>query len=394
MKTSNFKQSINRKNSSSVKWDLIEMNHYPEETIPLWVADMDFKTDPHVVEALQAQLDHGIFGYHLPIEGYHQAVLDWCLKRHHADLSQATMINTHGVVNGIATSIVALTNPKDHVLILEPVYHPFKRLILDNDRMVSISNLLLNDGYYQMNLKEIELLIQKDKVKMLIFCSPHNPVGRVWKKDELVSLMEICLKHHVIVLSDEIHMDFVYPIQTHHMLVTLDPRYEAYVLTFISASKTFNLADSKIAQLFVYNQEYSKKIKEVYDRLGMSSVSGWSQVAQKAAYKYGDEFADELMEMIVFNKELVENKLKQAKSQIKIIQPEGLYLLWLDFRAFKKDPKQIMDQLLYQAKVWLNDGSSFGDSGSGFFRMNIATTPDIVEEAITRIISVFDAPTV
>ena len=390
MKTKQFNRPTQRKNTNSVKWDLIKLQEYPEDTIPLWVADMDFQTDAHVIEALQQKIDHQIFGYHLPVDGYQQAVVDWCKTRHNADLSEATMINTFGVVNGVATSIFALTNPKDHILIFEPVYHPFKRLIEENDRITTISNLVFNENQYTMNFEEVKRLIELDDVKMLILCSPHNPVGRVWHKDELITLMEICLKNDVIVLSDEIHMDFVYPNHYHHMLVALDKRYQNNVLTFVSASKTFNLADTKIAQLFVYNQDFVSKINEVYKRLGLSSPTGWSQVAQKAAYEHGADYADQLMKTIVSNKELVVNLLKQANSKIKVIEPEGMYLLWLDFRAYQKDPEQIMDQLLYQAKVWLNNGSIFGELGSGFFRMNLATNSALLEEATRRIIEVFD----
>lgn len=394
MKNNHFNYPVQRKNTCSVKWDLIKLQGYPEDVIPLWVADTDFQTEPHVIKALQKKLDHQLFGYHLPVDGYKQAVLNWCKTRHNADLSEATIINTFGVVNGIATSIAALTDLGDHILIFEPVYHPFKRLIEDNQRNTTISNLVFDGTKYMMDFKEIEQLIVRDNVKMVIFCSPHNPVGRVWLEEESNALMELCVQYNVIVLSDEIHMDFVYPNHQHRMLVTLDPKYQEHVLTFISASKTFNLADTKIAQLVVYNPHFVEKINDVYKRLGLSSMSGWSQVAQEAAYTHGGHYADQLMNVIVSNKELVVGMLKQANSKIKVVEPEGMYLLWLDFRAYKKDPEQIMDQLLYEAKVWLNNGSIFGESGNGFFRMNLATRPELLEEATQRIIRIFDESTV
>jgi cystathionine beta-lyase len=394
MKKDYFTQPVNRKDTHSIKWDLIKLHEYPKDVIPLWVADMDFKTEPKIVEALQKKVDHKIFGYHLPIGGYHQSVVDWCFIRHQADLSQATMISTFGVVNGVATCIETLTKSKDHILIFEPVYHPFKRLIEDNNRIASINELVLSNGLYTMDFEALEDIIQHDDVKMVILCSPHNPIGRVWKKEELEALMEVCMKYNLIVLSDEIHMDFVYPHHQHHVLVTLNTTYQKHVITLTSASKTFNLADTKVAQLFVYNQDYATKIKDFYQRLGLYSVSGWSQSAQEAAFKYGADYADELMRVIVSNKEKVVSMLEQANSKIKVIEPEGLYLLWLDFRAYKKDPEEIMDQLLYQAKVWLNNGSMFGKSGKGFFRMNLATTPELIEEATRRIIDSFDQPKV
>lgn len=390
MKNNHFNQKVNRKNTHSVKWDLIKPLNYPENTIALWVADMDFKVDPMIIEALQQKIDHAIFGYHLPIKEYQQSVCHWLFTRHQADLSKATMISTHGVVNGIAMCIETLTNPNDAVLILEPVYHPFKELIIKNNRKASIQNLKLEQGQYGIDYKQLEETIIRDDVKMMIFCSPHNPVGKVWSKQELISIMDICMKYDVLVISDEIHMDFVYPTNTHHVLVSLNKKYQDYVITLVSASKTFNLADTKIAELFVYQQQYASKITQFIERLGLSSVSGLSQVAQQAAYTYGSDYVDELLKVIANNKQIVESMLKQANSKIKIIEPQGLYLLWLDFRAYKKDPEAIMDQLLYKANVWLNNGSMFGESGQGFFRMNLASTPDLIQEATHRIIQAFD----
>ncbi|NLA78588.1 MAG: aminotransferase class I/II-fold pyridoxal phosphate-dependent enzyme, partial [Erysipelothrix sp.] len=315
-------------------------------------------------------------------------ILSWCSSRHNADLSEATLITTPGVVSGIGAVINALTDENDGILIMEPVYHPFRRMIEVNKRRTVVSELSLNDGYYTLNMKDIEEKIVNEAVKMVIFCTPANPIGRVWTIQELKQVADVCQKHGVILISDEIHMDFVFPQAKHHMLVTLNPAYRDFVITLISASKTFNLADTHTSQLFVYNQTYVEKIEQIYARLGITRQSGFALEAQAAAYRNGHQYVDDVNAVILENKKIVETILEPTK--IKITKSEGLYLLWLDFRAYKKDVNDIMDLLLNKAHVWLINGEVFGKSGTGFFRMNIASDPMLVKEACTRMAAVFN----
>ncbi len=377
-----------RKNTNSLKWDSILLNGYSEQVIPMWVADMDFISEPHAIVALEKKVAQKTYGYGLEDQGYREAILSWCSSRHNADLSEATLITTPGVVSGIGAVINALTDENDGILIMEPVYHPFRRMIEVNKRRTVVSELSLNDGYYTLNMKDIEEKIINEAVKMVIFCTPANPIGRVWTIQELKQVADVCQKHGVILISDEIHMDFVFPQAKHHMLVTLNPAYRDFVITLISASKTFNLADTHTSQLFVYNQTYVEKIEQIYARLGITRHSGFALEAQAAAYRNGHQYVDDVNAVILENKKIVETLLEPTK--IKITKSEGLYLLWLDFRAYKKDANDIMNLLLNKAHVWLINGEVFGKSGTGFFRMNIASDPMLVKEACTRIAAVFN----
>lgn len=377
-----------RKNTNSVKWDSITKKGYPDKVIPMWVADMDFISEPHAIEMLKKKIDQKTFGYSFEDNNYRDAILSWCKTRHNADLSKATLITTPGVVSAIGAIINALTKEGDGILIMEPVYHPFRRMIEVNERKTVVSELVFHQGHYQLNLVDIKNKIVEHGVKLMIFCSPANPVGRVWTLSELRAIADLCQSYGVILISDEIHMDFVFDEYKHHMLVSLKPSYEDFVITLISATKTFNLADTHTSQLFVFNQDYAQKIQRIYERLGINVQSSFAIEAQMAAYQHGHQYVDYINQIILENKKLVENTLKDTK--IKITRSEGLYLLWLDFRAYQKDAQELMDILLYQAKVWLINGEVFGSSGSGFFRMNIASDPKLIEEACQRIVSVFN----
>lgn len=387
MKTNILNKSVSRKQTNSIKWDSISKMGYGEDVIPMWVADMDFLSEPHAIDAINNKIQHGILGYSFVDDEYEQAVKSWCLKYHQTDLSEATLISTPGVVSGIGACIQALTSKNDSVLIMEPVYHPFRKMIEINQRKVVVSELEYHDLRYTMNFVDIEAKIKKENVKMIIFCSPHNPVGRVWTKSELIQLASLCHKYQVVLISDEIHMDFVFPSFKHTMLVGIDQSYQDFVITLVSASKTFNLADTHMSQLFVYHDDYASKIKDVYNQLGLSHLSSLGIEAQKEAYKHGKEYINQVNEIIYSNRSIVMDTLKDTK--IRIIEAEGLYLLWLDFSDYKKEPSQLMDILIRQAKVWLHNGEVFGKSGKGFFRMNIATNPEIVQKACNQIRDTF-----
>jgi len=387
MKTKIIDHHVSRKDTNSIKWDSVEKLGYPKDVIPMWVADMDFLSEPHAVAVLQEKSNHGILGYSFADDDYEKAVKKWCWDNHQTDLSKATLISTPGVVSAVGACIQALTNQEDTVLIMEPVYHPFRKMIEINQRKVVVSELVIDSMSYKMDFADIESKIVLNNVKMVVFCSPHNPVGRVWTKEELLQLAQLCNTHQVVLISDEIHMDFVYPNHTHAMLVGLDTSYQEFVITLISASKTFNLADTHTSQLFVFNQLYADKIQQVYNKLGLNRLSSIGIEAQKQAYTHGQVYVKQVNETIQENRKIV-NKVF-ADTKIKVMNSEGLYLLWLDFRAYEKEPSQLMELLIQQAKVWLINGEVFGKSGQGFFRMNIATSPQLVLKACNQIKEVF-----
>ncbi len=387
MKTKINDSSLSRKQTNSIKWDSLEKMGFDKDVIPMWVADMDFLSEPHAVAAINEKVEHGVLGYSFTTDEYDKAVKSWCLNNHQTDLENATLISTPGVVSGIGACIQALTNEKDAILIMEPVYHPFRKMIEINKRKVVVSELEMYDFSYKINFDDIETKLKLEHVKMVIFCSPHNPVGRVWTKDELNQLASLCKEYNVLLLSDEIHMDFVYPKYKHTMLVGLDQSYQDFVITLISASKTFNLADTHTSQLFVYNQKHAKKIQHVYEKLGLNRLSAIGTLAQQQAYKNGKAYVEQVNQIIWNNRKIVLDTLQDTK--IQVTNSQGLYLLWLDFRAYKKEPSELMDLLIQQAKVWLHNGEIFGKSGQGFFRMNIATNPERVLKACTQIKHVF-----
>lgn len=390
MKKDKFNQLKNRKNSNCIKWDLMTKLNYDPDVIPMWVADTDFETDDAVIDALKERVDHKLFGYHLSHDQYKDAIVSWCAIRHHTTIDPRAILSTPGVVSAIAATIQALTKKDDAIMIFEPVYHPFKKMIQINNRHVVVSELLCDEtNHYSINFEDMDYQIKHQHVKMMIFCSPHNPVGRVWTQEELHQLAQICQMHNVILVSDEIHMDFVYTPHQHHMLIGLDDAYKDFVITLISASKTFNLADTKTSQAIIYNTSYYRSISHEFEKLGITTTSGWGQIAQQAAYTHGGHYVDQMIEHLQTNKQIVIDLLQDNDSLIKVTDSEGLYLLWLDFRAYKKDHQELMDILLKQAKVWLHNGSIFGQTGHGFFRMNIATSTTLVKQATQQIIDVF-----
>lgn len=391
MKTLNnsLHQLKKRKQTDSIKWDLHYKMGFDNDVIPMWVADMDFISEPHASEALANYAKHGLFGYTLEPEDYRFAIDQWCMTRHQVDVSKAKLITSLGVVNAIAMIIQACTKQNDDILIMEPVYHPFRKMIEINKRNCVVSALKLNHNHYEMDFDDIRQKIREHHVKMIIFCSPHNPVGRVWTKTELIQLADLCKEYNVLLLSDDIHMDFIYPKHKHHMIISLNDEYKNFVITTISASKSFNLADTHVAQILVFNDNIASKIQHHFDKLGLNRSSKMVQEMQKEAYLHGSQYMDEVMSIVVNNAQIVKEILKDTK--IKIIEPEGTYLLWLDFRAYHKKASQLMDMLINDAKVWLINGATFGDSGEGFFRMNIATSSELVTKASKQIKETFIA---
>lgn len=386
----NFDTVVERKNTKSLKYDFAVKRGMPEDILPLWVADMDFKVADEILEAMQRQLDHGIFGYSESDDGYIKAVRAWMQKRHGFHIHKKWIVKTPGIVYAIAMAVQAYTTEGESVLIQPPVYYPFRSVIEDNGRKVIENPLVMGaDGRFHFDYEDLERKIIENNVKLFLFCSPHNPVSRVWTKNELQKIADLCIKHDVIVFCDEIHQDFVYGNHKHTVFLNVDERLHDRTIIATSPSKTFNLAGVQASNLFIPNRELRQKLIGRIHASGYSQLNVFGLISCEAAYTYGEIWLDELREYLTDNIRFVKEFLKSELPTVKLIDPEGTYLLWLDFRALGLQEQQINKKMVMEAKVWLDHGTMFGVQGDGFQRINIACPRVTLERALIQMKSVF-----
>ena len=380
-----FNKIINRNNTKSLKYDFAKERNMPEDLLPLWVADMDFQTSPEIIEALNKAVSHGIYGYSEGKEEYFDAVYYWYNDNFNWQVKKEWLIKTPGVVFAIVLAINALTNEGDSVLIQNPVYYPFTEVIIDNNRKLVNNSLVRNGKKYEIDFEDFEKKIIENNVKLFILCSPHNPVGRVWKKWELEKIGNICLKHNVKIVSDEIHSDFVYPKNKHIVFSSLDEKYQNITITCTAPTKTFNLAGLQISNIFIPNLEIRKKVLKQLDKVGYSQVNLMGLVACQAAYKYGRQWLNELKLYLLDNLNFLRDYLETNIPQIKLIEPEGTYLIWLDCSALGFEDKELEKFIVEKAKLWLDSGYIFGKEGEGFQRINIACPRETLKKALEQL---------
>lgn len=381
----NFDQIIDRKNTDSIKYDFALQRGKPDGILPLWVADMDFKTPACVTDALVEKSRHGIFGYSESGQDYIETLQNWFSLYFNWEIQPNWLIKTPGVVCALCTAIRALTNKGDAILIQQPVYYPFGESVLANERSLVVNQLIYQDSRYLIDFKDFENKIIQNKVKLFILCSPHNPVGRVWTKEELVLLGDICVKHGVVVISDEIHADFVYPGHRHLVFAALKPEFQEIAVTCTAPTKTFNLAGLQISNIFIANKKLRDLFKQETVKSGYSQLNIMGITACKAAYQGGGEWLDGLKGYLVENLNFVRCFLLQNLPQIKLVEPEGTYLVWLDFKELGLNKKQLEDLIVNKARLWLDGGGMFGAGGEGFQRINIACPRSILEKALTQL---------
>jgi cystathionine beta-lyase len=380
-----FDTIIDRRNTNCVKHDFMEEHGKPKDVIPLWVADMDFQTVPAIIERLKRTVEHGIFGYSHAKEGYFKAIEGWYGSRFGWKLQEHWLVKTPGVVNAIATSIRAFTKENEAVLIQQPVYHPFSSTVLANHRRLVNSPLVLRDGRYEIDFEDFETKIREENVKLFILCSPHNPVGRVWTKEELTRIGEICLRHQVLVVSDEIHSDFVYPGHVHTVFASINEAFAQNCITCTAPSKTFNLAGLQASNIIIPNEGLRKRFTETMRKAGIGELNVMALAACQAAYEEGEEWLEQLKSYLHGNVSFVGQFLKERLPQIRLIEPEGTYLIWLDFRGLGLNNEDLEDFIVNKAGLWLSAGDMFGREGEGFERMNIACPRAILEQAFNRL---------
>jgi cysteine-S-conjugate beta-lyase len=379
MNMKHVKFKTDRFNTHSRKYDSITMNRYPEDTIPLWVADMDIEVDERILNGLHSYLDEKILGYNLETSEYTQSITDYLKRRHQCNIEPSWILTTPNVVSSINACLLSLTQPNDGILILEPVYMPFFKSVEATGRQVVFSSLVHQSNGYVMDFDDIEQKIKDYNVKMVIFCSPHNPVGRVWSEDELVRFVKLMNQYQVLIISDEIHMDFIFKGYKHLPLISFDEN----VIMLMSASKTFNLASAHVSQIIVKDPNIRKRIMSVYQQLGLFHSVELGIRATTIAYKDCDDYIDELCEVIESNVSLVKECLKDTC--ISLVKMEGTYLMWLKVHSCGFSSTRLQKRLVREAHVWLHDGSIFGPTGEGYLRLNCATSPQLLKEACERI---------
>lgn len=381
----NFDEIIERKGTDCLKYDFTVKRGKPEDVLPFWVADMDFRTTSHVEDALIERAKHGIFGYSESQEDYFHAIAGWMHRRHHWDVEPDWLIKTPGVVFALAMAVKAFTEAGDCVLIQQPVYYPFSEVIQDNGRVVVSNDLYLGtDNRYHMDLEDFEQKIVEHHVKLFLLCNPHNPSGRVFTREELTGMGEICLKHGVTVVCDEIHNDFVFQGE-HTVFASIKKEYADISVTCTSPSKTFNLASMLISNIFIPNEKLRQRFQHEVNAAGISQLSVLGLVATQAAYEHGDEWYEKMMAYVKSNIDYARNYVEEYLPGVKMINGEGTYLVWLDFRGTGIETEELDRRIIYDAKLWLDSGKIFGKTGEGFQRINVAAPRKTITECFERI---------
>ncbi len=380
-----FDSVTDRRGTKSLKYDFAKRRGMPEDVLPLWVADMDFKTSSYIEDALVKQARHGIFGYSEVQRPYFEIVSAWMKKHHDWEVQENWLVKTPGVVFALAMAVKAYTEPGDGVLIQMPVYYPFSEVIEDNGRKVVSNTLYLGeDNRYHIDFADFEKKIIEEKIKLFFLCSPHNPVGRIWTGEELTRLGDICVKHHVIVVSDEIHQDFAFQ-GKHLVFAGLKKEYEEISLVCTSPSKTFNLAGMPLSNIFIPNRELKHTFCKELDAAGISQLGVMGLVACEAAYGRGEEWYQAMRSYVAENIAFTQKYVKERLPGVRMVEHEGTYLVWLDFRGTGLSAEELDERIVYQAKLWLDSGKIFGESGRGFQRINVACPRSVLSEALERI---------
>ena len=380
--TFNLDEIINRSNTASLKYDGRQSMFGNADVIPLWVADMDFATAPAITHALLDRAIHPIYGYSVFPESMFNAVINWLNLRHGWQIKREWIVMCSGVVPSLHAAITALTNAQDSVIIQPPVYFPFCTAVTNTGR-----NLLKNPLHFENNQYSIDFKHFEDcaaKASMMLFCSPHNPVGRVWRQDELNQLLDIAHKHDLIIVADEVHADLLYPQAKHVVLESLSTQRKN-IITAVSPSKTFNMPGLNLSALIIPDEEQRVKVSEVLANSHVSAANPFSIVAFEAAYQHGSDWLDALKDYLNETKDFVADFLRQHLPTIHLVSPEGTYLLWLDCRDLNLNEQQLNQFFIAQAGVGLSPGALFGEAGNGFMRMNIAAPRTVIENALNQI---------
>jgi cystathionine beta-lyase len=381
--TFDFDSEISRAGTASVKYDGAAANFGTAELIPMWVADMDFAAPEAITRALMERAAHPIYGYTLYPDSMFEVLMSWLKKRHDWEIEREWIVMCPGVVTALHATVLAVTQPGDSVIVQSPVYAPFYSCVTTTGRRLVLNPLKLEDGRYTIDFDHLEQCVA-DGARLLLLCSPHNPVGRVWSRDELERIMEIARRHDLVVLADEIHADLVYPGNKHTALATLAVNGNS-IITAVAPSKTFNIPGLGLSALIVPNPSQRTALRKVLDQLHVQASNPFSITAFEAAYREGEPWLESLRVYLQETRDFVRDYLVSHLPGIHLIEPEGTYLLWLDCRSLGMSDAELQRFFVQDAGVGLSPGTVFGMGGSGFMRMNIGTPRWIVATALERI---------
>ena len=375
-----FDRPISRRGTDSYKWD----SAASEGVLPMWVADMDFATAPAIVDALRRRVEHGIFGYTRVPDSYYESVTRWFARRHGWAVDREWIIYTSGVVPAVSAIIKALTVPGDKVLVQTPVYNCFFSSIRNNGCMVVSSPLTLAGNTFTVDYEDLERKAADPSVKVMLLCNPHNPVGRVWRREELVRIGEICIRHGVTVVSDEIHCELVFPGYRYTPFASISADFLRHSVTCISPSKAFNIAGLQIANIVCADADRRAKIDRAINDNEVCDVNPFGVIATQAAYNEGEEWLDQLLEYLHANYLYMQEFYREHLPEYPIALLEGTYLVWMDCRRLGISSKELEQRLLAEAGLWLNAGIMYGAEGEGFMRWNIACPQTTLAEGLRR----------
>lgn len=387
--TYNFDEIIPREGTDSLKYDARKRYFGTEDLLPMWVADMDFRTPDFIVNAMKKRLEHEIFGYTLKPDSLYDAVIGWMQRRHGWKVEKDWILFTPGVVPAFNMCIQAYSQPGEKVIVQSPVYYPFFWGVEYNNRKMLNNQLVRRGDFYEMDLDDLKKNIDAS-TKVMLFCSPHNPVGRVWNRQELMGLAEICLQNNLVMVSDEIHSDLIFDGYKHIPYAMLGKEMEQQSITCIAPSKTFNVAGLATSAVIIPNPGLRKKFIDVVESLHIAGGNIFGAVAMEAAYAHGDEWLKQALNYIEGNVGYLEDFVRKNLPQIKVIHPEGTYMAWMDFSGLQLSDPELKKFMTEKAKLGFNHGPTFGPGGEGFQRINLGCSREIVKEAMRRMREAID----
>lgn len=380
---SRFDEVIERRGTNAVKWDGLKTFFGKEDVLPMWVADMDFKAPDAVIEAIQEKVAHGVYGYTLVPDSTREAIADWMNVRHNWKIEKEWLLFHHGVVPAIGAAIEALTNQGDAIIVQPPVYNPFFDMVEKNERVLVYNELILENGRYKMDFADLEKKMAEEKAKMLVLCSPHNPGGRVWTKEELKKVGDLCQKHGVFLVSDEIHSDLTREPHKHVSIASISETYAPFAITLVAPSKTFNLAGLQASALIIPDKAVRAKIQKVFAKQGQFTLNQMGIAGMEAAYRYGHDWLDEALDYIQTNARFVKEYVEAEIPKLAVMEPEASYLVWVDCRALGLSDKELLS-LFLENGVALGNGGKYGPGGEGFMRINVGCPSSLVAEGLKR----------